>query len=79
MSFIIITIDLFLIGLAAFVAGMLAKFYFHVFAAFICWAMAIFSFFISGINSYWLLAIAALFVWIIPGFISNAIFRKKHF
>lgn len=76
-GYLIITIILFLAGMATFITGMLVKFKYHVIAAFLCWCLAIVSFFILNASIYWLLALAATVVWIVPGFILNARFRKK--
>lgn len=74
----IITIVLLLMAFAAFVTGSLTKFRYHVIAAFGCWALAIASFFMPDARAYLVLAVAAMLVWIIPGFILNAHFKKQH-
>lgn len=74
----IVTIILFLMAAATFISGSLTKFRYHIVAAFFCWALAIFSFFLQQPAIYLLLAAAAVFVWIVPGFILNAHFRKQH-
>lgn len=72
-SFIII-----LAGLASYLTGMLAKFRYLIVAGFICWAAGIISFFMRNPAIYLLLAGVAVLVWVIPGFILNADFKKQH-
>lgn len=74
----IVTIILFLMAFAAFLTGRLTKFRYTVIAAACCWALAVFSFFLQQPAIYFLLAAAAGLVWIVPGFIMNAQFRKQH-
>ncbi len=78
LNYIVVTIVLVLIGFATFLTGMLAKFPYHKIAAFFCWILATVSFFILNPYIYLLLAVAAIAVWIIPGFILNAVFRKQY-
>lgn len=73
----IISLVLCLLAGASFITGSLAKFRYHVVAAFVCWALAIASFFMQDARAYLLLAAAAVLVWIIPGFILNAYFKKQ--
>ncbi len=77
-SYSIVTIVLFLLAFASFLTGVLAKFRYHVIAAFGCWALAITSFFMPDARVYLLLAAAAVLVWIVPGFILNAHFKKQN-
>jgi hypothetical protein len=78
-SYIIISIVLILTGLAAFLTGMITKFKYHIVVSFIVWVIAAVSFFFQNERSYFLLAASAILVWIIPGFMLNANFRKlKH-
>jgi hypothetical protein len=78
LQYSIVTIIIFLMAFAAYVTGSLTKFRYHIIAAFICWALAIASFFMQDPGVYLLLALAAVLVWIVPGFILNAHFRKQH-
>jgi hypothetical protein len=73
----IISVVLCLLAVASFITGSLAKFRYHVAAAFACWALAIASFFMQDARVYLLLALAAVLVWVIPGFILNAHFKKQ--
>jgi len=74
----IVSIVLFLMAVAAFITGRLTKFRYHVIAAFCCWAIAIASFFIQDARVYLLLGAAAVLVWVVPGFILNAQFKKQY-
>lgn len=74
----IVSIVLMLLAFATFVTGSLTKFRYHIIAAFLCWALAIGSFFTPDHWVYLFLAAAAVLVWIIPGFILNAHFKKVH-
>jgi hypothetical protein len=76
-NYIIISIILVLTGIASFLTGMLSKFRYHVIIAIATWLMAAISFFVQNENIYLLLAASAILVWIIPGFILNAIFKKQ--
>jgi hypothetical protein len=76
LQYSIVSIIIFLMAFAAYVTGSLTKFRYHIVAAFICWALAIASFFMQDPGVYLLLATAAVLVWIVPGFILNAHFRK---
>ena len=77
-GYIIITIILFLTSLAAFITGMLTKFRYHVICGIICMLISIASFFMQNVNIYLLLAGMAVMVWLIPGFILRAHFKKQH-
>ena len=77
-GYIIITIILFLTAFAAFITGMLTKFRYHVICGIICLLIAIASFFTQNVNIYLLLAVMAVMVWLIPGFILRAHFKKQH-
>ncbi|QEC67650.1 hypothetical protein FRZ67_10230 [Panacibacter ginsenosidivorans] len=77
-TYIIISVILLLTGLAVFLTGMISKFRYHIIAAFATWLLAAISFFIQNENIYILLAATAILVWIIPGFILNAVFKKQH-
>jgi uncharacterized membrane protein len=77
LGYIIVTIVLFLTGLATFLTGMIAKFRYHVVCALLCWVLGIVSFFMLNANIYFLLAAAALLVWIIPGFLLRAHLKKQ--
>lgn len=76
LGYITITIILFLSAFAAFLTGMIAKFRYYIICSFICWIIAVISFFILKPEIYLLLAAAAILVWIIPGFMLNATFKK---
>ena len=75
-GYIIITIILFLTAFASFITGMLTKFRYHVICGIICMLIAAVSFFIQNTNIYLLLAAVAVLVWLIPGFILRAYFKK---
>jgi hypothetical protein len=78
-GYIIISIILILSGLAAFLTGMISKFKYHIIISFVIWIIAAVSFFFQNETGYLLLAAASILVWIIPGFILNAMFKKvKH-
>lgn len=76
-GYIIITIILFLTGFAAFLTGAIAKFKYNIICGIMCLLVAAVSFFIQNENIYFLLAMAAIFVWVIPGFILRAHFKKQ--
>ncbi|HVX48542.1 MAG TPA: hypothetical protein VHB48_00240 [Chitinophagaceae bacterium] len=71
-SFVII-----LAGLASFLTGTLSKMRYLVVCSFVCWAAGIFSFFLQNPNIYLVLAFVAALIWIVPGFILNAYFKKQ--
>jgi hypothetical protein len=75
-SYILITIVLFLTAFATFLTGMIAKFRYHIISSFVCFGIAIASFFVLGPVIYLLLAATAILTWIIPGFILNATLKK---
>jgi hypothetical protein len=78
-GYVIISIVLILSGLAAFLTGMISKFKYHIIISFVIWIIAAVSFFIQNETGYLLLAASSILVWIIPGFILNAMFKKvKH-
>lgn len=76
-GYIIITIILFLTGFAAFLTGMITKFRYHIVCGILCLVLAAISFFIQNANIYFLLAAVAIIVWIIPGFMLRARFKKQ--
>jgi hypothetical protein len=76
-NYIIISIILLLTAVATFLTGMLSKFRYHVIVAIATLLMAAISFFVQNENIYLLLATSAVLVWIIPGFILNAVFKKQ--
>jgi len=76
-NYMAISIILILTGFATFLTGMLSKFRYHTICAFVCWILASISFFMQNANIYLLLAATAIIVWIIPGFILNAVFKKQ--
>ncbi|MES1197734.1 MAG: hypothetical protein ABUL41_00465 [Chitinophagaceae bacterium] len=76
LSFLVISINLLLLGLSCFLTGMITKFRYHIVSSFICLFLAAVSFFIKDYNSYLLLAAAAVLVWVIPGFILRAKFKE---
>jgi hypothetical protein len=77
-GYIIITIILFLTALAVFITGMITKFRYNIFCGIVCLLIAIFSFFIQNVNIYLLMATDAVIVWLIPGFILRAHFKKQN-
>jgi hypothetical protein len=77
--YISIAIILILMALAAFLTGMLVKFKYLIVCAFISWILAIVSFFLLNPISYLLLAANAIIIWMIPGFILRATFKKLHY
>ncbi len=77
-GYIIITIIFFLTAFASFITGMLSKFRYHIICGIICMMIAALSFFIQNANIYLLLAIVAVLVWLIPGFILRAYFKKQN-
>ena len=77
-GYIVITIILFLTAFAAFITGMLTKFRYHIICGIICMLIAIASYFTQNVNIYLLLAIMAVMVWLIPGFILRAHFKKQN-
>lgn len=76
-GYIIITIILFLTGLATFVTGAIAKFKYSIVCGIMCLLIAAISFFIQNENIYLLLAGVSVFVWIIPGLLLRAYFKKQ--
>ena len=77
-GYIIITIILFLTGFAAFLTGVIAKFKYSIFCGVFCLLIAAVSFFIQNENIYFLLAVVSVMVWIVPGFMLRAYFKKQH-
>ena len=77
-SYIIISIILLLTGLATFLTGTISKFRYNIIVSFIIWILAAISFFLQNENIYILLAASAVLVWIVPGFILNAAFKKQN-
>lgn len=75
-GYIIITIILFLTAFASFITAMLTKFKYHIVCGLICMLIAIASFFVQNANSYLLMAAMGIIVWLIPGFILRAHFKK---
>ena len=76
-GFIIITIILLLTAFATFITGLLTQFRYHIIAGLVCMVLAAISFFIQNENIYLLLALFAVLVWLIPGFILRAYFKKQ--
>lgn len=77
LSYMMFTITLFLIGLATFLTGMIAKFMYHKVCGIMCLVIADVSYFTQNSNVYLLLALTAVLVWIIPGFILRIYFKKQ--
>ncbi|MEO8710640.1 MAG: hypothetical protein ABI405_00885 [Parafilimonas sp.] len=77
-GYIVITIILFLTGFASFLTGMITKFRYNIICGIICLLIAAVSFFIQNVNIYFLLAAVSIMVWLIPGFILKAHFKKMH-
>ncbi len=75
-GYIIVTIVLFLTAFACFVTGMLAKFRYHIVCGLVCIFIAIASFFVQDANIYLIMSAMSIMVWLIPGFISRAHFKK---
>lgn len=75
-GYFMITISLFLAGFAAFLTGMITKFRYHIVCGLACLVIAAFSFFVQNENIYFLLAAVSAGVWIIPGFLLKAYFKK---
>ena len=75
--YLTVIIILFLTSFATFLTGMIAKFYYQKVGGVICLVLASVSFFMQNADIYLLLAITAIIVWIIPGFILNATFKKQ--
>src|SRR5258706_4861279 len=76
-GYIIITIILFLTGIATFLTGMIAKFSYQIVCGILCLVLAAISFFIQNANIYFLLAAISIIVWIIPGFMLRTRFKKQ--
>jgi hypothetical protein len=77
-GYIIITIVLLLTAFASLITGMITKFRYHIIAGLVCMLIAIASFFVQNANVYLLMAIMALMVWLVPGLILRARFRKLY-
>ncbi len=77
-GYIIVTIILFLTAFAVFITGLITKFRYNIFFGIICLLLAIISFFIQNVNIYLLMAADAIIVWLIPGFILRAHFKKQN-
>jgi len=77
-QYIVFSVIIMLAGLASYLTGMLAKFQYLVITGFMCLGAGIVSFFLLNPATYLVLAGVAFFVWIIPGFILNAHFKKLH-
>lgn len=71
-SFVII-----LAGMASFLTGMLSKFRYLIICSFVCWAAGIISFFVQNPAIYLMLAVVSILIWVVPGFILNAYFKKQ--
>lgn len=78
-SFMMITVSLFLTSFATFLTGMIARFMYHKVCGVICLVIADVSYFTQNTNIYLLAALTAVIVWIIPGFILNATFKKQQY
>jgi hypothetical protein len=66
-----------LAGLASYITGMLAKFRYLIITSFVCWGVGIYSFFQQNPTIYLLLAATATLIWVVPGFILKAHFKKQ--
>jgi hypothetical protein len=77
-GYIIITIILFLTAFASFITGMITKFRYHIICGIACMVIAASSFFVQNANIYLLMAVVAVLVWLIPGFILRAYFKKQN-
>ena len=78
-TYMAVTIILYLTGFATFLTGMLAKFNYHKIAGVTCLLFASVSFFMQNPYIYLLLAFTAIMIWIIPGFILNITFKKQQY
>ncbi len=78
-TYMVVTIILFLTGFATFMTGMIAKFNYHKISGVICLLLASVSFFMQNPAIYLLLASTAIMVWVIPGFILNITFKKQQY
>jgi len=76
-KYIPITVVILLAGFASFITGMLAKFRYLIICSFACWAVGIISFFVLNPAIYLLLAAVGILIWVVPGFILNAYFKKQ--
>jgi len=77
-SYVSITIFLFITGFASFITGMITKFTYHKIAGIICLLIAGFSIYQQDAIIYLLLAATAVLVWIIPSFILRACYIKQN-
>ena len=77
-GYIIITIILLLTAFASFITGMITKFRYHIICGLVCMLIAIASFFVQNATIYLLMAATALIVWLAPGLILRAHFRKLY-
>ncbi len=77
LEYISISVILFLTGFSTFLTGMIAKFRYSIICGCICLFLGIFSFFMLAPAIYLLLGIAAVLVWVVPGFILRAHFKKQ--
>jgi hypothetical protein len=77
LEYISIMIILYLAAFATFLTGVIAKFTYDIICGFICWALAIFSVFTLNPFIYLLLGVVAVIVFVIPGFILRATFKKQ--
>ena len=75
-GYIIITIILLLTAMASFVTGLLTHFRYHVICGLAGMLIAVISFFVQNVNIYLLMAAMGLLVWLIPGFILRAHYKK---
>ena len=75
-GYIIITIILLLTAFASFITGMLTKFRYHIICGLVCMVIAIISFFMQNVNIYLLMAATGIVVWLVPGFVLRAHFKK---
>jgi len=76
LEYIAIAIILFLTGFATFLTGMIAQFKYSIICGIACLGLAVFSFFRLSPSIYLLFGLTAVFVWVIPGFILRATFKK---
>ncbi|SFQ12228.1 hypothetical protein [Parafilimonas terrae] len=77
-GYIIITIVLLLTAFASFITGMITKFRYHIICGLVCMLIAIVSFFVQSASIYLLMAVTALIVWLVPGLILRARFKKLY-
>lgn len=77
-GYIVVTIIIFLAGLATFITGAISKFKYSIICGVMCLIVAAISFFIQNSTIYLLLAGVAIFVWGIPGIMLKILFKRQN-